>query len=192
MVIEIDQHMNSPIATYDIFINKEKRYVAKQHSNVFKTDISLLSVHHSDYKIFTIRRCNGVLRRPAFAITDRHGNHAVLEMISYWRTHYRCHYDHKVYDIYAHRGLRCSIFENDKQIAWYDKQKFSWNDEDNYFMLANNNVNHELLIAFCLAYDSYHYPSKGYDRSRFTLGNIFFEKRKFDKLWKANKYEAEQ
>ncbi|MDM1494676.1 hypothetical protein [Myroides odoratimimus] len=195
MVIEVDQLIDYHLIKYKGFINKEKRFYAEQNADSDFVDINLFSTS-SDIPVFNIKRGEGTgLFKPAkYILTDQHGNTARLEMLSYWKTHYQCHYNYKVYDIYAHRGLKCSIFENRKQIAWWDKERISISYADNYFMIANNDVNQELLIAFCLAYDDYHFEPAEYrrhfirDKIKLSIGNIFFEKRKFDKNWKANKY----
>lgn len=185
MIININQHKISVGSKYDIFINRVKKYYGEQ--KIFKLFAEIhLFMEESKEKAFIVKK-KMFLIYPTYVLTDNQGKEAVLEMKSYWKTHYQCTYNHKVYDIYAHRRRKCSVFENGKQIAWWDKEAVSWFAGDNYTITANDNANAEVLISCCLAYDNYTNKSKDKGMFNVDIGNMIFQKQAFDKNWEPNK-----
>lgn len=184
MVIDINQHKISIGSKYDIFINKEKKYFGEQKLFKLFAEIHLFS-DKTKQQAFVIKKKFAFVY-PTYVLTDQGGKKAVLEMKSYWKTHYQCTYHHKVYDIYPHRGRKCSVFENGKQIAWWDKAAVSWFAGDNYQIIANDDANEQVLIACCLAYDNYTFRSGDKGLINIDVGNVFLQKRCFDQEWKPN------
>jgi hypothetical protein len=64
-----------------------------------------------------------------------------------------------MYDIYGHRGRKYSIYKNDQQVAWWDKEAVGWFAGDNYKIFANANSDPELLISFCLVIGNFRTPA---------------------------------
>lgn len=184
MIIDINQHKISIGSHYDIFIDGEKKYYGKQKLFKLFAEVNLFA-ETTNEQAFKVKK-KFFLLYPTYVLTDSQGKEAILEMKSYWKTHYQCTYQHKVYDIYAHRGRKCSVFINGKQVAWWDKQAVSWFDGDNYQIIADDDINEQVLIACCLAYDNYTYKSQDKGVFNYDLGNLIFQNRSFDKQWKPN------
>jgi formate-dependent phosphoribosylglycinamide formyltransferase (GAR transformylase) len=84
--------------------------------------------------------------------------------------------------VIGHRGRKYSIFKNKKQIAFWQQEAITWLSGDNYRILANNDCNFELIIAFCLILDN----ANGGGNNIFTIniGHIGKEIKKFDQKWR--------
>ncbi|MGL4582494.1 MAG: hypothetical protein ACRCVU_05880 [Flavobacterium sp.] len=185
MIIDINQQKISIGSKYDIYVNREKKYYGEQKIFKLFAEIHLFS-EQTRQQAFKVKK-KFFFIYPTYVLTDSQGKEAVLEMKSYWQTHYQCTYQNRVYDIYPHRGRKCSVFENGKQIAWWDKQAVSWFAGDNYAITANDDANMEVLISCCMAYDNYTYKSKDKGIFNVDIGNIIFQKKSFDKEWFPNK-----
>ena len=109
------------------------------------------------------------------------GNIIELKTISSWKPHFRCQYLTNTYDIFSHRGRKFSVYKNDNQIAWWEKNIWGLVKGNYYKMIIDRNANHDLAICFCLIMiNTYsHYENDG----SFDLGNIGGQARKFDKIW---------
>ena len=78
-----------------------------------------------------------------------------------------------------------SIFKNKTQIGWWNKEAVTWFEGDNYSIIANDDVDCDLIISFCLIMDNY--ASKNHDETvTIDLGNIGFMTKKFDPNWQPN------
>ena len=58
----------------------------------------------------------------SYDITTFDGAVIELRTVSFWKAHYQCQVGADFYDIYRHRGRKCSIYKNDKQVACWDKE----------------------------------------------------------------------
>ena len=68
---------------------------------------------------------------------------------------YFCQCGDDQYDIYVHKGRKYSIFKNDVQIAFWDKNAESWFSATHYKLVADNDCDFELLICFCIIADNF-------------------------------------
>ncbi|MDM1346695.1 hypothetical protein HX017_04590 [Myroides marinus] len=181
MIIDINQHKISIGSKYDIYVDREKKYFGDQ--KIFRLFAEIhLSSEETKQQVFMVKK-KFFFIYPTYVLTDARGRETKLEMKSYWKTHYQCTYNQKVYDIYPHRGRKCSVFENGKQVAWWDKASVSWFNGDNYQITANDDADQQFLIACCLAYDNYTYKSQDKGLFNYDIGNLIFQNRSFDKTW---------
>ena len=66
-----------------------------------------------------------------YDITRWDNNVLEFRTISFWRSQYQCQVGKDMYGIYGHRGRKYSIYKNDQQVAWWDKEAVSWFAGDN-------------------------------------------------------------
>jgi hypothetical protein len=85
------------------------------------------------------------------------------------------------YDLYGHRGRKYSIYKNDIQVAWWDKNAVSWFSGDNYKITADKDCDVALIIFFCLIIDNFSYHKKSI--FNYSFGNIGFQAKMFDPAW---------
>jgi len=90
------------------------------------------------------------------------------------------------YTYYQHRGLRASIFQQDRQIAALSKNRFVMGDGNEYDVQMNRDADLTLVVCMVLAMNT----ADGNDRNdeTFTIdfGNLLFEDRAFDESWTPN------
>lgn len=88
-----------------------------------------------------------------------------------------------LYEIFGHKGRKFSVYKNDKQVAWWDKDAVTWFNGDNYKIIADKDSDYELIISFCLIID--HTSSNNNDGNTMTVdfGNIGSTVKQFDPAW---------
>jgi len=74
------------------------------------------------------------------------------------------------------------VYKNDTQVAWWTKQAVSWFSGDNYKIIADNNCNYNLIIAFCLIIDDYKSNGKK-SVINISIGRLGPQAKKFDPTW---------
>jgi uncharacterized protein YxjI len=180
MEIDINQQKISIGDKYKIFVDGEQTHYASRKL------FSLLPV---------VQLYEGQNERPRMTINKRmaffkakyditRSDNQVLEFRtqSFWKPQYQCLVGPDNYVLYGHRGRKVSIYENDRQIAWWDKQAVSWFAGDNYKLICDKSADIELLIAFCLVVDNFASDDHDGNTINIDLGNLF-QARKFDRDW---------
>jgi uncharacterized protein YxjI len=185
MRIDINQQKISIGDKYKIYIDGHQTYTAASELFKFLSVINLLNNEGSH----TILKINKLWSwfKPKYNIT-LYGNR-ILEFRSesFWKMHYQCQNGMNLFDIYGHRGRKYSIYKNDNQIAWWEKQAVTWFNGDNYSKLADNGSNDvELIIAFCLIIDNFYHADNEKSAVKFDIGNIGGQVRKFNPGWQPN------
>jgi uncharacterized protein YxjI len=96
---------------------------------------------------------------------------------------YSCKSNKDTYRLYSHNDRKRSILKNEVQVAWWDKDTFSFGGGDYYKIIADNDCNYPLLIAICVIIDHIHsrHSKSGFS---FDAGNPFTDLPEFDKNWK--------
>lgn len=87
------------------------------------------------------------------------------------------------FDIYGHRGRKYSVYKNDKQVAWWNKQSVTWFEGDNYKIIADYNSDYELIMAFCLIIDNHSRNDNNVRTVTIDFGHIGPQVKKFDPTW---------
>jgi uncharacterized protein YxjI len=180
MEIDINQQKISIGDKYKIFVDGEQTHYASRRL------FSLLPVVQL-YQLQNERPRMTINKRLAFfkAKYDlTRWDDQVLEFRTqfFWKAQYQCQVGPDDYVLYGHRGRKVSIYKNDRQIAWWDKQAVSWFAGDNYKLTCDKDADTELLIAFCLIVDNFASDDHDGNMINIDLGNLF-QARKFDRDW---------
>ncbi len=181
MQININQQKIAFGAKYEIFNEDEKEYFAKSEIFTFLSVIHLTKIGES-IPCLTIKK-KWSWFKANYEIEINKNKTVKFITKSIWKPHYQCIYGNDVYDIYSHRSRKKSIFKNNIQIAWFDKEAVSWYDGDNYKMILNQDCYKELIIAFCLIIDNYRHRNDDGATLTYDFGNIGGEMKKFDNSW---------
>lgn len=180
MIIDINQKKFSIGDKYSIFMNEQPSYSASAKLFRWFAEIDIFDRSEGRPRM-TIKKKWAFLNK-SYDITR--WDNALLEFRtkSFWKRHYQCSLGSDMYDIYSHRGRKCSVYKNDVQIAWWDKEAIVWFEGDNYRITADKDSDYELIIAFCLMMDNA--ASDHSDNAVvIDLGNIGPQARKFDPAW---------
>jgi hypothetical protein len=88
------------------------------------------------------------------------------------------------YDIYGHKGRKFSIYKNNVQIAWWDKNLMALFAGDQYKIIADSDCDKELIVTFCIIIDQFKDDgSKG--ELNLDFGNVIVpEVKPFDPTWR--------
>ncbi|MDP4151038.1 MAG: hypothetical protein Q8932_12025 [Bacteroidota bacterium] len=179
MRIDINQQKISLGERYDVFIDGQASYRASSSLFRILRVINLYTVD-GDQPLLTIKR------RWSFIIKKydivRKGELYRFRVVKFWRRHLQCAVGKDLYDIYGHRSRKFSVYKNDVQVAWWEESRVTWFKGDNYAMLADNDGDREMLIAFCLIIDDSH-SRKKHGAVNIHLGYIGPEDRPFNPSW---------
>ncbi|MBD3581564.1 hypothetical protein [Flavobacterium selenitireducens] len=177
--ILIKQHSISVGSQYKIFINKREEFYAETDAfsssiiNVYKPNE--LQPYFRTFKSFYIDY-------PKYKIEMPDGERYQLVSKNVWKTKFQLKKGDDIYELYRHKERKVSVFKNDVQIAYWEKEAINYLLADSYEIIANKSSEKELLIAFCLILDNLN--SKGGFIFNVDFGLIIKEKRKFNKSWK--------
>ena len=182
MIIDINQKKISIGDKYRIFINEKQTYSAHTQLFRFLSEVNIFEENVGRSKITLKKRWSWFDTKYDIY---RNGNIKFeYRTVSVWKIHHKCQVGNDLYEIFGHKGRKYSIFKNNKQIAYWDKNCVTWFDGDNYRIIADNDCDYELLMAFCLINDNKSESSNNENALTFDLGNIGPEARKFDNNWK--------
>jgi uncharacterized protein YxjI len=185
MRIDINQQKISIGDKYKIYLDGQQSYIAANELFRFFSVINLLN-NEGSHAILKINKLWSLFK-PKYNITLNGNQILEFRSESFWKMHYQCQNGKDLFDIYGHRGRKYSVYKNDKQIAWWNKEAVTWFNGDNYTILAdgdNNDV--QLIIAFCLIIDNFYHDESKRGAVNFDFGNIGGQVRKFDPDWQPN------
>ena len=188
MIIDINQAKLALGNQYKIFMNSVEIYFASQTLLRPFPKITLVKSDHGLPRL-VINRIP-TLFKPKYEIELWDKNVVQYTTKSFWKNHFQCQAFGGLYEIFGHKGLRYSIFKDNKQIAWWDKKPVSWFDGDNYKITADDDCEVDLLIGFCLIHDNTSSTKNNNSVLTFDFGNIGPEARKFDEDWRPNAVSA--
>jgi uncharacterized protein YxjI len=181
MEIDINQKKISIGDKYQIFIDGQQTHYAS--SQIFRLLAEIHLFDAGNGGPVAVLKKNWAFFHTSFDITRKDNNILEFRTTSFWKRHYTCQVGQDLYDIYGHRGRKYSIYRNDKQVAWWDKQAVSWFNGDNYKIVADRDCDYELIISFCLIIDNSQSNSNDGGALRIDAGNIGPQARKFDSSW---------
>ena len=86
------------------------------------------------------------------------------------------------YWLYEHKGLKYSIFMEDRQVAAFTKNRVKIGKGDRYDIRANHDANIIVIICLALTMDASEYED---DEESLTIdiGNVGPQEKAFDKSW---------
>jgi uncharacterized protein YxjI len=181
MEIDINQAKISIGDKYKVFIDGQQTHAASRQLFSFLPVVHLYAFGDEQPRMTIAKKLS--LLKAKYDITRWDNDRIEFRTISFWKPQYQCQVGADTYMIYGHTGRKYSIFKNDVQIAWWDKAAVSWFAGDNYKIIADKDVDVDLVISLCLVIDNF--SSDSHDGNLFTinLGNIGFQVRKFDPTW---------
>lgn len=181
MIIAIHQKKLSTSDQYKIFINDELKYNASRQLIQLMPEIHIIDASNQILKIKIVKRLQWI--RAKYDISFSKSLIYTFKTVSYFRQHYQCSTAVAVYDIYGHRGRKYSIYKDNYQIAWWQKNLITWLEGDTYTITANGNADVDLLISFCLILDNYRSGNKGEDILTINLGYMGLQAKRFNREW---------
>ena len=181
MEININQKKIAIGDKYQIFTDGVHTH--KAAAKIFRifAEINLFDLN-SDFPLMIIKR-RFAFFAAKFDITRKDGAAYELATKSFWKGHLQCICGQDLYDIYAHRGRKYSVYKNDRQVAWWNKDSVTWFAGDNYKITADKDCDKLLIISFCLAVDNYASNDKNKGAVNINIGRIGPQARKFDPSW---------
>lgn len=183
MRIDINQKKIAIGDKYKIFTDGQQTHSASSKLFSFLSVINLLDNESSRAKLTINQRWSWF--SPKYDIQLYDNNYLAFRTKSFWKLQFQCQKGKDLYDIYGHRGRKYSVYKNDKQVACWDKEAVTWFEGDNYAIFADDDSDHELIIAFCLIIDNQFNNDKSFSTNTVTIdfGNIGGQVKKFNPEW---------
>ena len=181
MEIDINQKKISIGDKYQIFTDGLQTHTATRQLFKLLPEVNLFD-NSGDRARMTINKRLSWLKAK-YDITRWDNNVFQFRTKSIWRLHYQCQFGPDMYDIYGHRGRKYSIYKNDTQVAWWNKNAVAWFAGDNYKIIANKDCDVDLIISFCLIVDNFSSDDHDGNTVTYDFGNIGFQAKKFDNAW---------
>jgi len=179
--IDINQQKISIGDKYKIFVDGRQTYIASRKLISLLPVVYLYELNNERPKM-TINKLFSFFKAK-YDIARSDNRVFQFRTLSFWKLQYECQVGQDSYVIYGHRGRRYSIYKNDQQIAWWDKNAVSWFAGDNYKIILDKDADIDLLISFCLVVDNFSSDSHDGNMINIDLGNIGFQAKKFDPAW---------
>ena len=182
MIIDINQKKISIGDKYHVFMNGQQTHNASAKLFRLFAEINLFELP-SEKPVMTIKK-KFAFFTARYDITRWDGKTVEFKTYSFWKGHFRCLNGPDLYDIYKHVGRKCSIYKNNVQVAWWDKQAVTWFNGDNYTITADNDCDKNFLISLCITMDNYSSNDSEKGTINFDFGRIGPQAKKFNPDWK--------
>lgn len=115
-----------------------------------------------------------------FELAEGKSYHFWLEKI--WKGVFVCQGTEETFQLYRHKGLNFSIFQNGQQIAAFSKNRVKIGKGDCYEILMNDDANMLVVICMVLIIDAAEFENDNASVT-YDVGEIGPEDRPFDKSW---------
>ncbi len=187
MLIQILQRAISLDRKFDVAINGKVKYFVKGYGIGPFSSYTLSRGRNTDV-LYMYKKWTSVLSH--FNIYFNRDIYKDKEPIkfkteSFSKNKYVCKSGVDVYEIYAHLGLKFSIFCNGVQIAGIDQDKWTSFKEDGFRLECNKDVSKELIIAFTILLNHIHNRQVGFLDGLFTRNvGVLQEMAPYDLNWK--------
>jgi hypothetical protein len=119
-----------------------------------------------------------------FALADGRNFHYACE--KFWRGVYSCIGPSANYHLFQHKGVRYSIFQDDKQIAALTSNQFIVGNGREYDVQMNHDADLLVITCMVLAINTEAGDDKQDATFTYDFGNFGPEDRKFDESWQPN------
>lgn len=97
-----------------------------------------------------------------------------------------CEGDGGPFHLYSHKGVRYSIFQNDKQIAAFSRNRLIVGNGRDFDLRVNSDVNLPLIISMVLCLNTENDDDQEDSTVTYDFGHLGPEDRKFDENWRPN------
>jgi len=112
---------------------------------------------------------------------------------SYHKRHFQIELNDDLYDIYGHhKSWKYSVYKNNVQVAWWDKQTQKYQGPDIFTIQMDDDCNVELITSFCLILDDHIDMGATYRGEFFNTDlsmnldwKMYGELKSFDENWRA-------
>lgn len=179
MRIEIKQHVISIGSQYKIYLDHKEQFYAE--TDFFsKSIINVYELNSIEKRLIIYKSL--YFTYPKYKIELPSGERYKFRTKNFWKTQFQFIKDGDVYDLYCHKERKVSIYKNDIQIAYWEKEAMSYLAGDYYEIISDKNCSHDLIISFCLILDNI--LSKGGFIFNIDFGILFHEVKKFNMNWK--------
>ncbi|WP_341225510.1 hypothetical protein [uncultured Arcticibacterium sp.] len=182
MEIDINQRKISIGAEYNIHLDGKGAFNARKELFTILSEINLFNKTQGKSRYQLNQKWAWF--KTSYDLIRYDNNIFQFRTKNLWKLHYECQVAGDLYEIFGHRGRKHSIYRNDKQIAWWDKEAVSWFSGDNYRLIADNDSDIELLISFCLIMDNVKSQNKKGNTVTVDLGHIGFQAKEFNPNWR--------
>jgi uncharacterized protein YxjI len=181
MRIDINQKKIAIGDKYGIFLEGKPAYRAA--TELFRL-LSVINLYKNDEeRPGLIIRQQWFFTKPRYHIQLRNGQTVEFKAGSWWNMEYQCYCGSDIYKVYGHSGRKFSIYRNNTQVAWWEKEAVTWFDGDNYVITADSDCHVELIIAFCLIIDNHKSKNRNNNAISVNIGNIGGVVKAFDRYW---------
>jgi hypothetical protein len=181
MNIDIQQEKISIGARYDVLVDGQQSHSAASRFPRIRAVIDLVTTP-SRAQTLTIRR-RFALFKADYDIVLPDGKVAQFRTQSYWQKHFQCTCGADNYDIYGHRGRKFSVYKNDVQVAWWERNSITFFKGDSYRIVTESGPVHLMVIAFCLIIDNYSNSDGSSNMITINFGSLIGGARPFDPSW---------
>ncbi len=183
LLIEINQQPISILSQskYNILVNGMPYYFAKKSYFHFLTAFRLYDNQNRKQALAVKNHYYRWMNR--YKIVRSDNTEIEWETVELIKRHHRCVVNNDTYDIYGHKERKFSIYKNNVQIAWWDKNMVSFFAGDQYKIIANSDCDKELITTFCLIIDQFKDDNKKGELN-LDIGNLILpEARPFNPAW---------
>ena len=158
--------------------NEEVYYTTGKTRLIFSNEISLFNIKDNSKKLTSKLKFGFP---PKLRIEMQDGIIYDLKMVGLQALQYTCAVGANKYEIFQHKDRKHSILKNGLMVAYIDKKEFAKFGNDQYTIIADDDSDIELFIAFALMLHLFHGSQKDQIAS-LDKGN-YWEKRAFDTSW---------
>jgi uncharacterized protein YxjI len=179
MDVTIQERSMSFVATYDITTPRGRWYARQEFLQLF--NVIDLSESEGGPALAKLKgQFSPLHHRYEFDLAD--GRTAQFECVNLLEQVYECRYGGNLLTLYRHRGLSYSIFNGDRQIAAYTKNRVSFGDGNQYDIRMDADADLTLIVCIVLALS----VDKDNDDKKalnVNFGSIGPQARPFDETW---------
>lgn len=185
MLIEINLNEKTKEVNFNIFIDNLQTYFFSIDSSNGSPLIFLFNNEDSMARLSISQQFS--LFKAKYKIRLSDNNEIEFKTKSTWKLHYQCQKGVDTFDIYGHIGRKYSVYKNNVQIAYWDKNGDILRNGVKYSIISDNHCEFELVIAFCLIIDNFLVFDAEQRRGMvFNFGNVGGQEKEFNADWKPN------
>jgi uncharacterized protein YxjI len=179
MDVSIQERSMSFVAKYDIETPRGRWYARQEFLQLFNV-IDVLESEDGPAIAKLQGQFSPVHHQYEFDLTD--GRKAEFERVDVLRQVYECRCGGDVLTLYQHHGLNHSIFNGDRQVAAYTKNRVSFGDGNEYQIRMDSDADMTLIVCMVLAL-SVAEDNDDNKTVNFDIGSFGPQARPFDEAW---------
>jgi uncharacterized protein YxjI len=178
MDVTLQERKFSLFTEYDVTTPGAALYAKKQAISL----LNKLELQTSDGQLLARVQAEFSLLRSKYDFDLLDGRVFHFQCDKLWTSVYSCKYGDDVYTLYGHKGLNHSIFQEDRQIAAYSKNRVSVGKGNQYEIRMDSDADLKLILCMVLAL-SMSDDNDDQQTINIDFGNLGPEARPFDESW---------